>query len=269
MSQKHQQQHQPLAQISIPSKSTLYATAIKQNSSSSRNPNIGQNVAASSSSSSSIVVTPSTPSTPSASPNSSASSLVLSVRPLSINQCELSSSSCSSIGGGVGDCLKELIKQSSMKSNSSVYENNYKKLENDLNDISFLDLIECKLNWLKEKKFFDHYNICQVVDLVSMPHLDSHFKYKTKIRFSSDESSSNVVFDPFTCFFVSLENRTTLRNEVDFCKKEGKRVSDDRVYKIASQLMSTVHFMHMFGIFHTMLCPELICIADNVGFLLE
>ncbi|KAG2392700.1 hypothetical protein C9374_011425 [Naegleria lovaniensis] len=165
--------------------------------------------------------------------------------------------------GGVLKRWKEY--QQNMDEDENEFENTeeYVSMLEKRVKTTFSEIVHHKRKWLEERKFFENLNICETFDVITMSNLDPHFRYKNRIRFSSDESSSGVVFDPYTCFLVSLENKTTLRNEIDFCKKEGKRVGDERVYKITSQLISTVHYMHLFGVFHSLLCPELICIADN------
>lgn len=164
-----------------------------------------------------------------------------------------------------------LKRRKEYQQNMDEEENEFENTEEYISTIdkrvktTFFEIVQHKRRWLEERKFFENLNICETVDVIGMPNLDPHFRYKNRIRFCNDESSNGVVFDPYTCFLVSLENKTSLRNEIDFCKKEGKRVGDERVYKITSQLISTVHYMHLFGVFHSLLCPELICIADNVS----
>lgn len=169
-------------------------------------------------------------------------SLIMAVRVLSLRE------------DGNESNLHKLIKRTTMWNGSA-----------NLERFTLSDLIRAKREWFLERKFFDHANICESIDIVSMPSLDPNYKYRNRVRFSGDESSSGVAFDPYSCFFVAMENKTSLRYEIEFCKKEGKRVNDERVYKITSQLIGAIHFMHMFGMNYTLLCPELICIADNVS----
>jgi serine/threonine protein kinase len=63
-------------------------------------------------------------------------------------------------------------------------------------------------------------------------------------------------------FLVSIQYKTTLRDEIDFCRKQNKRVNDDRVYRVFAQLWNAVHVLHAHGVHIGYLTPDCLCL-DN------
>jgi serine/threonine protein kinase len=61
-------------------------------------------------------------------------------------------------------------------------------------------------------------------------------------------------------FLVSIQYKTTLRDEIEFCRKQNKRVTDDRVYKVVAQLWNALHILHSHGVYIGYLTPDCLCL---------
>ncbi|KAL9653308.1 hypothetical protein ABK040_011015 [Willaertia magna] len=126
-----------------------------------------------------------------------------------------------------------------------------------INEIeSIFSNLQLQFNFIKNNLQNYSFYFCDLIDII-FPNISLQNLQKNNTTLQKLSLINN---DYFTFFLISFENQMNLKMEINYCKKENKRVKDERIYKISSQLFLAIYYLQLLNINYGILCPDLICI---------